>query len=1168
MKKPYHSHSNFSLLSLPAWAYLLTAGFVAGLAFVSFTFYRLQKEQNDWRENVALVTRTHQIVQELRLSLAEINELESQNRGFIITRDTEYIRLFDQLERDLFSRLYKVRSLMLSSALQQQHDIYSAKARERTSQLRENMRLLQAVGPKAAEDYIRAGVGKRTKEDLVSLVRAMEDSLAQLRAQREKAAAESDRDVNFALQLSFAANITLLSICFLLFMRHMLQRDKERMEQRKRDWINSAILELTEKITAGTSLASIAEGALSIFAARTPCSAAVFFALEEEMLERVGTLATVGDRVPKTVSRSEGLLGAALNSRAVQQVKDIPPDYWLRVGSALGHTLPREIVIVPLDFEGYPQGVIELASLAPFEPAHFEFIEASRDRLAVALHAARSRKRLEELLAKTQQQAEELQTQQEELRVTNEELQQQAEVLRQSEVRLEEQQKELEENNSAVEEQKQRLQRMNEQLRGSEEKLIAKAYELETAGRYKSEFLANMSHELRTPLNSVLILAQLMAENRTGNLTADQIESAHTILSASSDLLNLINDVLDLAKIESGYLEVTPENFSVREIIGKIERALSPQAAAKHIALSSKINAPQELTIATDRIKLEQILKNLVGNAIKFTDHGSVEIIVEANGESGEIAIHVRDTGVGIPADKHQVIFDAFKQADGTTSRKHGGTGLGLSIARQLTQLIGGRLTLASEPGKGSTFTLFLPPSIPQQEREASPPISSPAADNDTSRSSQGSIVQVLKSLQVEVPAARRSAASEKSPINDDRDNLAPGDRPIQFIEDEREFAGVLCQLARQYGFKSIVSESGESGLEDARKYQPVGIVLDLKLPGMGGIEVLDALKSNPETRHIPVHIVSGVSMQGPALNRGAMGYLLKPASTEQLRSMLGRVMELSSRSERRLLLVEDEETQIKALTALLGGEGVTVITARNGEEAYQLLIREQFDCMVLDLRLPDMDGIELLKRMADSSHAPLPPVVVYTGKQLTRYEEEHLQRYADSIIIKGARSPERLLDQTTLFLHQMVSKLPTEKRAHLKVAGGRDAWLEDRRILLTDDDMRNVYALVKTMEERGARVEIARNGQEAVDFLAGGEHVDVVLMDIMMPVMDGFDAMRTIRAMPGLKNLPIIALTAKAMKADRDRCFEAGASDYLTKPIDLNRLFSVLKVWISGRAF
>jgi signal transduction histidine kinase/DNA-binding response OmpR family regulator len=829
------------------------------------------------------------------------------------------------------------------------------------------------------------------------------------------------------------------------------------------------------------------------------------------------------------------------------------PDGYLMLGSALGRDKPRHLVIVPAQADEEVNGVIELGFLQAVDDRILELLNQSGGAIGIALRSARFRTALQDALEETQRQSEELQTQSEELRVSNEELEEQSRALKESQVRLEQQQVELEQTNSQLEEQAQTLEMQRNDLERTGAAVELKARELEQASQYKSDFLANMSHELRTPLNSLLILSKLLSDNPQGNLTSEQVDYARTIKSSGNDLLLLINDILDLSKIEAGHLQIQSEILPLRRLAGDLRQMFQPIAEERKLSFEIEVakDCPEE--IETDRQRIEQVLKNLLSNAFKFTEKGEVRLRVRPAGP-GQLALSVIDTGIGISTEQQDSIFEAFRQADGTISRRYGGTGLGLSISRELTRLLGGAITLESKPGEGSIFTVTLPLAYdPARVAARDLPAPSPAdAPTPTAPA----------------PAAARGKARRVSrKVDDDRDALAADRRLLLVVEDDSAFAAIVRDLSHELGFQCIVAGTAEEALSLAKQYRPSAIVLDIGLPDQSGLTVLDRLKRDDATRHIPIHVVSGADHSQTALSLGAIGYLVKPVQRDDLATALQNLQSKLASTVRRVLIVEDDDVQREAVRKLLATGDVETVGVGTAADCIEALGRQTFDCMVLDLSLPDATGFSLLETLSSEGHA-FPPVIVYTGHDLSPDDEQKLRRYSHSIIIKGAKSPERLLDEVSLFLHQVVADLPPEQQKMIQQARNRDAVLEGRRILIVEDDVRNVYSLTSVLEPRGAVIQIARNGQEALDAIkAAGDDsglaIDLVLMDVMMPVMDGLTATRAIRGDDRWADLPIVMLTAKAMPDDQQRCLEAGANDYMAKPIDVDRLLSLVRVWM-----
>ena len=928
-------------------------------------------------------------------------------------------------------------------------------------------------------------------------------------------------------------------------------------ELRHLSWLRSGQTELAAKSIGQNSLEALAHIVLDhVVRYLGGAVAAMYFRSEDGVLRRIGAFgfSNEDEEHAKVIQPGASLASQAANENRLLRVKELPSDY-IKVGSSLGEAAPREVVIAPFTNFGKVKGVMEIGFLHPVRERDIEFLKLVGDAIGASVGAVVYRQRLQDALSESQAINEKLQVQQEELRTANEELEEQSRALEESQTSLENQQAELEQTNDQLSEQALNLDMKNAALSEAQEQLRARALDLERASRYKSEFLANMSHELRTPLNSSLILAKLLADNVPGNLNDEQVRFAQTIYSAGNDLLHLINDILDISKVEAGKLELLPEDLPIRRTVEGLGRTFEPLAKQKALRFQVTVEPNVPPTLHTDRQRLEQVLKNLLSNAVKFTERGEVHLHVGAL-ESGWIQFSVTDSGIGIAPDQHERIFEAFHQADGTANRRFGGTGLGLSISRDLTNLLGGSLVVSSTPGEGSTFTLSMPrnSTVSASVPSPRPVIPAPAPRLPRPTFAPATVPEPQQSVE-ELPA--------KASFPDDRQKDAAGARTVLVVEDEPDFARILYDLAHDLDYRCLVALTAGEGLRLAASEVPDAILLDIRLPDSSGLSVLQQLKDNPETRHIPVHIVSSMDNAGEALHLGAIGYALKPTSREQLEAVFRKLQEKSAQQIKRVLLVEDDERQRESVVHLIADEDVKIDAVGSGEEALNLLRSEIFDCMIIDLKLPDMQGKELLEHMSHEELVSFPPVIVYTGRNLTRDEEAELMKYSRSIIIKGARSPERLLDEVTLFLHKVESQLSTERQHMLKTVRGRDRVFEGRTILLVDDDVRNVFALTSALEQRGANVEVGRNGFEAIAKLDEVPGIDLVLMDIMMPGMDGLEATRRIRADGRFNRLPIIAITAKAMKDDQEQCLAAGANDYLAKPIDLARLYSLLRVWM-----
>ncbi|MCU1025316.1 response regulator [Stenotrophomonas maltophilia] len=916
-------------------------------------------------------------------------------------------------------------------------------------------------------------------------------------------------------------------------------------------WLQEAENAVAMSLRGDLGPEQIAEAAATSLGAQLEADVGAVYRLEGGRLQLTGGLA-LPSGMPASLALQEGVAGQVARDECIRHLEG-SDDAVLELQTSLGRLPVRERILAPISSDGTVVGIVELgrARAGAQRDLDRELLERCAETIGMALRASLLRAQLVVLLEESQRQGEELQAQQEELRVANEELEEQSRSLLQSQSHLEEQQAELEQSNVQLEERTHELEAQKQALLVAQSQLVRNSNELAATSRYKSEFLANMSHELRTPLNSSLILAKLLADNKDGTLTEEQVKYARAILSSNNDLLALINDILDLSRIEAGHVELADEVVVTDSVLQRLRETFEPMARQKGLALQIEADALAPSQLVVDSQRLQQILKNLLANAVKFTEHGKVSLHVRAAGQ-GRIRFEVCDSGIGIAREQLQVIFEAFRQADGSTRRRYGGTGLGLSISRDLAERMGGSIQVDSEPGRGSCFILELPlQGAPASSAAdiAAAPVASPVA-------------AAVPAMQV--PARAPVAPTTTVPsVADDRGRRQHPGRLILAVEDDATFAEALVALAHELDFDCVVAGTAEEALALAGELRPNGILLDIGLPDVSGLSVLERLKRNPDTRHIPVHVVSATDRSQVARELGAIGFAIKPTTRERLVSAIEQLEQTSQRDVRRLLIVEDDSELRRNLELLLGRDQLQIVAVGTLAGALEQLSTVTFDCMVMDLSLPDGSGYDLLEHMAGNDDVGFPPVIVYTGRALGREEEQRLRRYSKSIIIKGARSPERLLDEVTLFLHSVEASLPTDQQRLLREARRRDTVLDGRTVLLAEDDVRNIFALSSVLEPLGVTLEIARNGQEAVDRLAERE-VDLVLMDIMMPEKDGLAAMREIRAQRHLQDLPIIALTAKAMPDDRERCLQAGANDYIAKPIDVDKLVSLCRVWCS----
>jgi hypothetical protein len=1027
-----------------------------------------------------------------------------------------------------------------------------------------------------------------TWRDLTDNVNELAANLTtQMRAIAEVAIAVTKGDLTRSISVQAEGELAILKDNVNQMIANLRDTTQKNTEQ---DWLKTNLAKFTRMLQGQRDLETVSKLILSELAPLVAAQHGVFYLMEnngnhDTVLKLLSTYAyRERKHLANRFHMGEGLVGQCALEKERILLTEVPDDY-IKISSGLGESSPLNAVVLPVLFEGQVTAVIELASFRRFSEIHLTFFDQLTESIAIVLNTIAASMRTEELLKQSQSLAEELQTQQNELRETNKRLEQQAQSLKASEELLKNQQEELQQTNEELEEkaellalQNREVERKNREIEQARQAIEEKAEQLALTSKYKSEFLANMSHELRTPLNSLLILAKLLSDNPDGNLTQKQVEYTRTIYSAGTDLLSLINDILDLAKIESGTMSVEIDQMLFPELREHMERTFRQVAQDKKLHFTVEFDSNLPKTFYTDSKRLQQVLKNLLANAFKFTEQGEISLRAEVatqgwtpdqetlNRASSVIAFSVIDTGIGIAADKQKVIFEAFQQADGTTSRKYGGTGLGLSISREIARLLGGEITLSSRLGQGSKFTLYLPQGHQEMTAASEPQEQSfratPNVMSDSSFTSRlGGAALTPRPSTPSVSSMPLS--SVPNPIADDRGEIQPGDRTLLIIEDDINFARILLDMARKEGFKSLVALRSDLGLSMAREFKPNAITLDIRMPVMDGWTVLDRLKHDPTTRHIPVHVLSVEEGRQRSLQLGALAYLQKPVTSEALTQALGEIKTYIERQVKNLLIVEDDETQRHSIVELIGNSDVSTTAVSSGEEALSALKSGHFDCIVLDLGLPDMTGFELIEQIKQEVRLSNLPVIVYTGKELTRAEETELKRIAESIIVKDVRSPERLLDETALFLHRVQANLPKPQQKILEKLHQTDPVLTGKKVLIVDDDVRNIFALTSMLERHQMEILYAENGRDGLALLQNTPGIDVVLMDVMMPEMDGYETMRAIRKLNQFASLPMIALTAKAMKGDREKCIEAGASDYITKPVDPEQLLSLMRVWL-----
>ncbi len=975
-----------------------------------------------------------------------------------------------------------------------------------------------------------------TWKDLTGNVNLLADNLTnQVRAIAEVATAVTKGDLTRSIQVDASGEVAELKDNINTMIENLRLTTNRNTEQ---DWLKTNLARFTGMLQGQRELATVGRMLLSELAPLVAAQQGVIYQMEAENPGTMRLLSAFADTIEghqETVRIGEGLVGQCALEKRRMLITDLP-ETTVPVRSGLFEAVPRNVIVLPVLFEDRVKAVIELASLSAFTQSHLAFLEQLTASIGIVLNSIEATMQTEGLLKQSQQLAVELQTQQKELQQTNEQLAQKA--------------KQLAEQNAEVERKNQEI----EQARGA---LEEKAKELALTSKYKSEFLANMSHELRTPLNSILVLGQQLADNPDTNLTPKQVEFARTIHAAGTDLLNLISDILDLSKIESGTVSVEAEEVFFGSLIEMVARPFRHEAENRKLVFEIEADPHLNRSLVTDSKRLQQVLKNLLSNAFKFTDQGGVRLSVSAasggwapghqvlSNAGSVVAFEVSDTGIGIPADKQRIIFEAFQQADAGTSRKYGGTGLGLAISRELASLLGGEIQLRSTPGKGSTFTLFLPQTYV-----------GPAAPSTIITNAPHN------AMRLELPVSS-IVEDPVEVLEDDRNKIQPGDAVLLIVEDDIHYARILCDLSRDNGFKVLIASRGAEALALAREFHPTAVSLDVSLPDMLGWTILNHLKQDPSTRHIPVQMLTIDEDWHHGLSHGAFAFVTKPTTTEGLNAAIARIREYSAPRRKRLLVVEDEPVQQTSIQALLGHDDIDVKVVSTGLDALASVQSEQFDCLVLDLRLPDMSGFELLERLKMIEGGKELPVVVFTGKDLSPEEDARLHMLARSVIVKDVESPERLLDETSLFLHRVVSDLPEEKRKMLDRLHRSDEALVGKKVLIVDDDVRNIFALSSVLERRGMTVLTAGTGREAIATVESTSDLAIVLMDIMMPEMDGYETMQVIRQNPQFRRLPIIALTAKAMKGDREKCLEAGASEYLAKPVNTEQLLSACRMWL-----
>jgi len=1149
----------------------VVAGFTISLLFVIISAVTSYYSIRSLNEDSAWESHTYQVIDHAQNLEVKLLNSETGLRGYVLTQKSNYLDPYNKNAGKIMPEIKELERLTKDNFSQQERldslEIYA------NQKLRDMQEILQAnaiYGQDAAIKKVATDKGKLFKDNMFRVNNQFiqtENNLLKLRT--EKRIQSGTRATVIVLVSSLI--IILLVLYLSSFIRRTfneqrlteikMRENNEQLERvsgenEQKNWMLSGASVINEALRGEQELEELCTRVITKMCSYLGASIGAIHLLNTKTrrLELSGGYAfEVKKGKNQGIAIGEGLVGQTALEKRVKQVHDIPADY-IKVQSSLGSMVPHTLLLLPVLFEQEIIGVIEMGLPKPPTAIAIDFCERITVNIGIGINSTLAREKLRDLFMQTQQQAEELESQQEELRTTNEELLHKSEELQASEEELRVQQEELRETNAELEEKALQLEERNILVNEAREAMSLKAEELEVSSKYKSEFLANMSHELRTPLNSILILARILKENRPENLNEEQLKYAGVIHNAGNDLLTLINDILDLSKIESGKIDLDIEAVRPEEIKHNMESLFTEIARSKKINFIASLDASVTENMMTDLAKSEQIVKNLLSNAFKFTpEHGQITLEInyadhniryfsdQLKNNTGKIlAFRVKDSGIGIPADKQKLIFEAFKQADGTTSRKYGGTGLGLSISKELANILGGEIQVESETGQGSCFTLYLP----QEHTEGS--LSLEQASN-------------MHPEPVVIPLITE-------PV------LLPLDRgknqTLLIIEDDLVFADVLSDYAVEKGFSPMVAHSGDTGLQIALANLPDAIILDIMLPVMDGWAVLKQLKANPQTKNIPVHMMSAGEIKGDrALNEGAIGFLRKPIDKNELDQAFDRLNSGNIvYNFKTVLLIEDHELQSLVVKEQLVDKGIEVAQAFTGKAALEMLDERKFDCIILDLNLPDVSGFELLDQIKTQERFTHVPVIINTAMELDQDKIAHIMKYSEAMVLKSNKSNDRLIDEVSLFMNKL--KKPDQKKStpagSPKIVSTIEKVLKDKTILITDDDMRNIFALSSALQVYDINIVIANDGKQALDKLEEMETIDLVLMDIMMPEMDGYEAMRRIREQRKYKKLPIIALTAKAMKNDREKCIEAGANDYIAKPVDIDQLLSMLRVWLS----
>lgn len=1145
---------------------VLSGFIVCVIVVIIVAAFSLKNSEKVVRTNRA-ISHSQELLYEFEQTFAASINMQTGIRGFIITGNERFLEPYESSRGLIHKHLEALMSLTTGNAPQQKNVELLRKEVDDLLMYQENLIEARKRSYDEARAIVSSGEGKTRQDDIRQIVRNAKTLENEALSQLKKEGDQDARNFNNLLIILLIVIVTVLGCMYaIIHLNSRALRKAEKVSDEK-NWLLTGSFELNEKTQREQTANAIAKAVIEHLCNYLKAQIGVIYLSENGQLVLAGSYAFhVRKQNASVVQFGEGLVGQAAAEKKTIIFTDVPDDY-IKINSGLGNSTPKNIAVIPLLLDNSVKGVIEIGTHLEFTALEMQFLNITAVNIAIVISAAQAKDKLKELLEETQRQGEELEVQQEELKQSNEELQEKTDLLQRSEAELKAQQEELQQTNEELEEKANLLEEQKERLENAKMDIETKARELEATSKYKSEFLANMSHELRTPLNSILILSQLLSENKSKVLGEKEIEFSKNIYNSGADLLNLINEILDLSKIESGKMQLDIGETAIREINDDLNSVFSELAKSKNINFKLNTLDSGIQTIVTDKQRLEQILRNLLSNAFKFTSKaGNVTLSIsrldkpilfknkKLSTASEIVVFEVTDTGIGISPEKQGLIFEAFQQADGSTKRKYGGTGLGLSISRELANALGGEIHLQSELGKGSTFKLYLPLNfdaslITPSERQVEVKEKVEAKE----RKEPASVEHIMK------PALLDGHIS----TNDDRNQISNTDKVILIMEDDEDFAKIILDFVRERNYRGIIAGQGTTGLSYARYYRPDAIILDMQLPGMNGTEVLKQLKSDPELRHIPVQIISGYDLRKEGMELGAFDFLRKPISSEELKKAFDKIEDFNSKQFKKLLVVEDNETQNKAIRELIGNGDVKSFAAYSGTEAFDMLTKDHFDCVIVDLGLPDMLGFELLEKIKENDALKTVPIIVYTGKDLSKEENSKLMKFANTVVLKTADSQERLLDETMLFLHRVESRLPKEKQHIIRKLHRTEEVLKNKKVLLVDDDIRNIYSLSSVLEDQEMKCITAENGIVSLKVLKENPDVDLILMDVMMPEMDGYDATKEIRRLKEFEKIPIIALTAKAMKGDREKCLEAGMSDYISKPVNIEQLLSLMRVWL-----